>query len=328
MTTRNRMKKIALARLKQLQKEAAPKPHPQAPGSKIRSPRSGKRKFKGKKPDFAMPAKGRRVVKHVPRGMQAVKRGRIDQAIMGGRTPVKFVPAGPKRPGLLARAAHNAADRAGGAIADRIRYGKAPKMLNVSPRMPTQGISDVASAIPGAAERAAPALKGKALSKALRYGGLGLGGLALGATGHQLAHSLGLTETGPADTLADIVVPGGKYSYDREATRQFVEGNMYVPRYFLEKAAANMATAMDDNEGTMHEGEPGMFGPEASVIPQQTLETVVPIMDHVDKSDEEADSFIQRMFANYKATKEESVGRYTKGETVVPLAKQAGRLAF
>jgi predicted RNA-binding protein with PIN domain len=56
------------------------------------------------------------------------------------------------------------------------------------------------------------------------------------------------------------------------------------------------------------------------------LETVVPIMQHVDKSDEEADSFIERMFEHYKSTKEESVGRYTKGETEVPLSKQAGRL--
>lgn len=98
---------------------------------------------------------------------------------------------------------------------------------------------------------------------------------------------------------------------------------MYIPRYFLEKAAAQMAGAVETNEGTLHSGEPGMFGPESSVIPRQMLETVAPIKDFVERTDEESDGFLSKMFEKYKETEEESVGRYTRGETEVPLEKQA-----
>lgn len=103
---------------------------------------------------------------------------------------------------------------------------------------------------------------------------------------------------------------------------------MYIPRYFLEKAAARMAGAVEDNEDTMHTGEPGMFGPESSVMPAQMLETVVPINQFVEKTDDEADSFLSKMFEKYKETPEESVGRYARGETEIPLEKQAGRIAI
>ena len=103
---------------------------------------------------------------------------------------------------------------------------------------------------------------------------------------------------------------------------------MYIPRYFLEKAAAQMAGAVESNEDTMLSGEPGMFGPESSVIPRQTLETVAPIKNFVEQTDEESDGFLSKMFEKYKETEEESVGRYTRGETEVPLEKQAGRLVL
>ena len=103
---------------------------------------------------------------------------------------------------------------------------------------------------------------------------------------------------------------------------------MYIPRYLLEKAAARMAGAVDTNEDTMHTGEPGMFGPESSVIPRQIMETVVPVQQFVEKTDKESDEFLSRMFEKFKETPEESVGRYTRGETEVPLEKQAGRIAI
>lgn len=103
---------------------------------------------------------------------------------------------------------------------------------------------------------------------------------------------------------------------------------MYIPRYLLEKAAARMAGAVETNDGTLHSGEPGMFGPESSVIPRQIMETVVPIQQFVEKTDEESDNFLSRMFEKYLDTPEESVGRYTRGETEVPLEKQAGRIVL
>lgn len=64
----------------------------------------------------------------------------------------------------------------------------------------------------------------------------------------------------------------------------------------------------------------------SSVIPQQTLETVVPIGRHVEKSDDESAGFLEKMFKSYTDSKEEVVGRYLRGETEIPLKKQAGRL--
>ena len=165
-------------------------------------------------------------------------------------------------------------------------------------------------------------MKNPKLRKALKFGGLGALGLGAGAVGHGLAHAVGATETGPADTLADIIVPEAKYSFDYSTQRR----KMYIPRFYLEKAAASMAGALDTNHDTIFEGESERHGPEASVVPQQTLDTVTPIMQYVDASDEEADDILSRMFERYKETEEESVGRYTKGETEIPLSKQAGCL--
>lgn len=309
-TASEKMKKVAFARLKRLRKLAETKRMPTTKGSFTVKPRK-------RRPPRTV---------RLPRGLEAKRRGKIQQRIFGG-APFKVQPKG--TPGLLKRVGGSLGERAlegaGGLLSSRIAN------LGAGGAVPAAaaGGLDAAFQSPGVASGATGGrlLKNPMLRKALGVGGIGALGLGLGAGAHQLAHSVGLTDTGPADTLANIVVPSTpKYSHDIAATRGLGEGNMYVPRYFLEKAAASMAGAMDDNEGSMHEGEPGMFGPEASVIPQQTLETAVPITQHVEKSDEEADSFIQRMFENYKATKEESVGRYTKGETVIPLEKQAGRL--
>lgn len=311
-TGSDKRKEAAFARLKKLQKEAETKRGPVTKGS------------------FTIKKK-RRTPKRVriPAGMEAVRRGKMQQRVLGG-APFKVQPVG--TPSLLRRIGEGVGERAlagaGEMLSSRIANMGAAK---AAPAAAGIGASALDAAVqPSMASGASSSkglLKNPAVRKALRYGGIGALGLGLGAGAHQLAQSVGLTDTGPSDVLADIVVPSRpKYSHDIEATKGLGEGNMYIPRYFLEKAAASMAGAMEDNEGDMHEGEPGMFGPEASVIPQQTLETAVPIMQHVDKSDEEADAFIQRMFSNYKATKEESVGRYTKGETIIPLEKQAGRL--
>lgn len=165
-------------------------------------------------------------------------------------------------------------------------------------------------------------LRNPKLRKALKIGGLGALGLGAGVAGHGLAHAVGATETGPADTLADIIVPEAKYSFDYSTQRR----EMYIPRYYLEKAAASMAGALDTNHDDVFEGDSERHGAEASVIPQQTLDTVTPIMQYVDESDAEADDVLSRMFQRYKETEEESIGRYTKGETEVPLSKQAGCL--
>jgi len=165
-------------------------------------------------------------------------------------------------------------------------------------------------------------LKNPKLRNAIKFGGLGAVGLGAGVAGHSAAHSLGITDTGPADALADIIVPEAKYSFDYSTQRR----EMYIPRYYLEKAAASMTGALETNHDTMFEGEPGMFGPEASVIPQQTLDTAIPLMDYVDWSDEETDDFLYGMFERYKEKEEEPVGWYEKGETEIPLKKQAGRL--
>lgn len=110
---------------------------------------------------------------------------------------------------------------------------------------------------------------------------------------------------------------------------------MYIPRHFLEKAAARMAGALETNDDVMYSGEPGMFGPESSVIPQQTLETVVPIQEHVYRTEDEVDDFLYRMFEKYEDSldEEEPVGYFDIGETEIPMEEQAvdigvaGRLA-
>ena len=307
--------KTALHRLKTFQKEAAERT----------------KKFRGKRtPDFEAPKPFRHVV-HVPPGMEAVPRSRSHKMIIGGHSPVKLqkkapppMPVAsmaptPKKIGFLERMANRVADNVGEAAAYRIRYGGRPsRPMPVAPSMP---------AATNAMKSSKPLIKSPAARKALKAGGLGVLGLGIGAAGHQLAHSVGLTDRGPADTLADIVVPGGKYSYDREATKKLMERDMYIPRYYLEKAAADMAGAVEDNEDSMHAGHPGMFGPEASVIPQQTLETVVPISDHTDKVDKKSEDFISAMFERYKKSTsgERSIGFKNKEYREVPLSS-AGRL--
>lgn len=154
------------------------------------------------------------------------------------------------------------------------------------------------------------------LVKALKGGGLLAAGLGAGAMAHQLAHSVGLTETGPTDTLADMIVPREKYSYDINAEIQRRQ-RLYIPRYYLEKAAATMAGFVEDNESTMHSSEPNAFGPEASVVPQQLLDSAVPILQHVDRVESESRDVLSSLFKNYKDQSNDKVGDYRMGETEV-----------
>lgn len=314
--------KLAFDRLKALQKEAAASKSKRV--VKFRSGGDVRRMPTVRGEAKVRPRAQRRVV-HVPPGMEAVPRGRVERRLVGGRSPVRVMMRQPPKPKLIERLGTEIAGRIGGGIADRIRYGGLAKARPM-PIIPsaTQAAAPMASV----AQAGSPLLKNPKLLKALKFSGLGAAGLGLGAVGHGLAQSVGLTETGPADTIADILVPGVKTSYDRVATRALERSEMYIPRYYLEKAAAEMAGAVEDNAGTMFTADPGMHGPEASVIPQQTLETVVPVRQHVEKADDEEADILSRMFEQYKKTSEESIGRYTKGETEIPLAKQAGRLAI
>ena len=101
---------------------------------------------------------------------------------------------------------------------------------------------------------------------------------------------------------------------------------MYIPRFYLEKAAAEMAGALEDNEGTMFHGSPQMHGAEASVIPRQTLHTATPIQHHVDKTHDDDIDFLDTMFEAYRSSR--TIGKDKKEVREVPLAKQAGRLAL
>lgn len=311
-TASDKRVEIAFIRLKELQKEAAK-------GSGKPSKRSGKTRYRGG-PGNKMRVRKRgtrREFLKVPRGSVPTRRSNLERRILGPRSSV--MRGGKPGPGFAETVTNRVVDRFSDAVADRIRYGG-----KEARPMPEIGKAIGDRVEPGQLSKL---MKNPTFRKALRYGGLGALGLGAGAAAHQLAHSVGLSESSPADTLADIVVPGSnKYSHDRQAIVQ--EIGMYIPRVYLEKAAAAMAGALNTNHDVMHEGEPGMHGAEASVIPQQTLETAVPLGQHVDKSDEEADSFLAKMFDEYKKTSEESVGRYTRGETEIPLAKQAGRLLF
>ena len=55
---------------------------------------------------------------------------------------------------------------------------------------------------------------------------------------------------------------------------------------------------------------------------------MVPIRDFVERTDDDVDDFLSRMFEQYKSTPEESIGRYARGETEIPLEKQAGRIGL
>lgn len=151
------------------------------------------------------------------------------------------------------------------------------------------------------------------MMKGLRYGGLGMAGAALGVGAHQLANSVGLTEKGPADYLADAVVPTPKHASD----------SRYIPREYLAKAAMQMAT----NHDVKHKGGPEMFGPEDSVVPLRTLSTSIPISQQAEESSKEWTKSLESLFSAYKDTKGESFAKRLSKERTVPMSKQAGELA-
>lgn len=302
--------KLALSRLKRLQKEAeATKREVRFRHKDVRRAPTVKGTMRARTP------KQKEVIK-VPRGFAAHKRGFLDKLIMGSESgPVRIGKPKSQGPSRLASS-----------------LGDALRAYGINSAIPAEKSYMSAVRIPRGHPEVEPAKKllanSPAARRALKY--TGLGGLGvLGAAGaHQLAHSVGLTERGPADTIADIVVPNSKYSYDREATERLLRGNrMYIPRHYLEKAAASMVNATETNEDTMHESTPQMFGPESSIIPQQTLHTSVPISQHVDRTGKESEALLGNLFNRYKSTKGELVGHYAEGETEIPLSKQAGRLA-
>ena len=140
---------------------------------------------------------------HVPSGMKAKKRGRVARAIFGGG-PMKAVPTigGRVRGGVSAlgtAAALRLADRLRGAA----KAGRTVRM----PRIPIEDIPEMLPPPQSMARGAAPTIFGIPRSKALKGAGIAGLGLAGGAAGHQLAYSTGLSPTGPADVIANMVVP-------------------------------------------------------------------------------------------------------------------------
>lgn len=194
-TASERLQKVALDRLKALVKEAKAREI----GRRIVKFRSSPVVRRGATVSGAakLPPKAPVHQLHVPAGMKAKNRGRLERAI-GGGAPMKAVPT------LKTRAkgiAGRLADRAGMELAGRLR-GAALAPVSA-------GIADLAvpAAIPKAVPKAVPKKLSPRASKALRGAGtIGLG-LTGGAVGHQLAYSTGMSPTGPADVIANLVVP-------------------------------------------------------------------------------------------------------------------------
>lgn len=135
---------------------------------------------------------------HVPHGMKAKKRGRLAMRLLGGRS-MKVVPTAGTRAKQIGSLV---ADKAGMHIAGRLRAAAlAPAAASVVPEVVSS-----ATRVPTSVPRLSPKSKSMA-KKIMRGAGLASLGVGTGAAAHQVAQSTGLTSTGPADTVANLLVP-------------------------------------------------------------------------------------------------------------------------
>ena len=194
-TASEKMQKVALSRLKALVKEARAREI----GRRVVKFKSSPIVRRGATVRGAAKLPPKRPVQqlYVPQGMKAKDRGRLEMALFGGPT-MKAVPTMKTRAKGLA-----------GKLVDRYGMHVAGRLRGAALAPVSEGIADmvVPAAVPRAIPSAVPkpmSAKKKKILKALGTAGLGLTG---GAVGHQIAHSTGLSPTGPADVIANLVVP-------------------------------------------------------------------------------------------------------------------------
>lgn len=197
---------VALRRLKQLVKEAKAGQI----GRRVVKFKSAPTTYRGATVSGAANYVRPQAQKHqlyVPKGHKAKKRGRIARAVFGGG-PMKAVPT---LGGRVRGAAGSVATAAALEAASRLR-GAA--LRGSKPRIPAGVIADMGPYVPevsrSVVNQAAPTIFGVPRGKVLRGAGMAGLGLAGGAAGHQLAYSTGLSSTGPADVIANMVVPTEK----------------------------------------------------------------------------------------------------------------------